>query len=75
MFIMLHVPASLSVFNKMWVASYFSSSTVDGNGFTLIDAQYVRSDNLSHRLKVMFMFSQYMRLYMYYHLLLPACTV
>lgn len=29
-----------------------SQSTVDGNGFTLIDAQNVRSDNLSHRLKV-----------------------
>lgn len=29
-----------------------SKRSVDGNGFTLIDAQNVRSDNLSHRLKV-----------------------
>ena len=30
-----------------------SCRSVDGNGFTLIDAQNVRSDNLSHRLKVL----------------------
>ncbi|XP_028402881.1 beclin-1-like [Dendronephthya gigantea] len=29
-----------------------SKRSIDGNGFTLIDAQNVRSDNLSHRLKV-----------------------
>lgn len=32
--------------------NFFANRSVDGNGFTLIDAQNVRSDNLSHRLKV-----------------------